>query len=332
MFRALGDFAGGPTRVDISFRDVARWSSLPSSAGTPLTTTAVLFGDDERGPALLLLHLAPGVTLPSSSAHGHASDSWRISLKGTLPMGPDSYDPCEFRFQHGWKPYASDNLANGPDGGWTALLFGDRRGMRPRLVRHGDGPEITDQDAEWATYLGIDGDLSSVASDATPGPSSFASTFDDATRGARINGSFHDAQTWVSGPSACVAAAAMGDADVGPVMLLVSLEPGAVAPVFPVRSDVVRITCDGELHSGGRILGAGDLRVQGPGELEESTAGPVGACEAIIVGDRRDLVVDGDSTWGTVLDEVLTYLRSRIAARADGTADPVGQQLDSAFC
>jgi hypothetical protein len=45
-------------------------------------------------------------------------------------MGPARYGPGEFRFQQGWKPYGADGVAAGPDGGWTVLMFADRRGVR----------------------------------------------------------------------------------------------------------------------------------------------------------------------------------------------------------
>ena len=52
--------------------------------------------------------------MPLSFAHPHASDDWRISVRGTTNMGRDAYEQGQFRFHDGGVPYASDDFAWGP--------------------------------------------------------------------------------------------------------------------------------------------------------------------------------------------------------------------------
>ena len=74
--------------------------------------------------------------MPLSFAHAHASDNWRISVRGTTNMGRDTYEQGQFRFHDGGVPYASDNFAWGPDGGYGIIMFADRRGF---AIRPGEG-------------------------------------------------------------------------------------------------------------------------------------------------------------------------------------------------
>jgi hypothetical protein len=322
MLQALGDFTGGDRYVDLSFREPQRWATMSTSssrvAGTAVASTAVTFGDPRSGPVLLCLALAPGVRPPDAPAHGHASDTWRMSLLGTLPMGPDSYDAGEFRFQQGWKPYASDNYANGPEGGWSALVFGDRRGMRIRHVRH-DGPAITPTDRMLAEWLGIHGDLVSEEDAHAPGPSSLATTLDDARTGARINGSFADADAWRGGDGIRLAAGAMGDRATGPVVLLTRVDAGR--PTLGrcrIASDVVRLSVRGSCAIDGREYVAGDMRAQSGGTpLGNAIAGPDGLDEVIVVADRRHLepAAVADEAWAQALGAVLDDVNVRLAER-----------------
>ena len=73
--------------------------------------------------------------MPLSFAHAHASDNWRISVRGTTNMGRDTYEQGQFRFHDGGVPYASDNFAWGPEGGYGIIVFADRRGFAIRPVK-----------------------------------------------------------------------------------------------------------------------------------------------------------------------------------------------------
>src|SRR5688500_14885507 len=83
----------------IRFADSERWDGPPAlqvpHGRRPLDVAAIFFGDEECGPVLFLFATPPGVSLPASEAHGHASDSWRMPLKGSFRMGRTEYGPSD---------------------------------------------------------------------------------------------------------------------------------------------------------------------------------------------------------------------------------------------
>ena len=316
MFRALGDFVGGDGYTNLSFRRPEQWASMPVEA--PVRSTAALLGDEATGPVLLLLELPPGVTLPPAPAHGHASDTWRMPLAGTLPMGPDSYEPGEFRFQAGWKPYASDNLAGGPDGGWTALLFGDRRGLRVRPVQ-ADGPAVSPLDRAASDWLRVGGDLVSDDPAHAPGPSCLSTTIGDRPGRARINGSFGATDGWFRFGEARVAGAWLGHPVTGPLVLLTAIGAGG-RPLasYSFGTEVLRLVVRGSCQIGEAWYRAGDIRVEHAGSCGPAKAGPDGVDEVVIIADRRFATSDSirDPGWASTLEAV--------AARLRCTASPAG--------
>lgn len=328
MFRALGDFEGGEGYIDLSFREPERWSSMNTGkaasrvAGITLSSSAVLIGDDTSGPLALLLCLGPNVKPPDAPAHGHASDNWRISVLGNLPMGPDSYDAGEFRFQQGRRPYASDNYANGPEGGWSALLFADRRGMRVRHVHH-EGPAIRPADMALAEWLGVGGDLVSEDPADEPGAQVMATTIDPERRGPRVNGSFAETDQWTNFEGVKVAAGALGDEDAGPIVLLTKVSAGG-RPFGGVvlDTDVFRLVIAGSYALDGRDYVAGDMRVQGANVgVGNAVAGPDGVDEVVVIADRRAIgAVEASppdtNGWPRLLATVAADLATRVAARA----------------
>lgn len=327
MYKALGRFPGGEGYADVSFRRTDLWDTMPipggSSrvAGTALSSSAVLFGDDEVGPVVLLLALGPGIKPPDAPSHTHASDNWRMSVLGNLPMGPDTYDAGHSRFQEGWKPYASDNYANGPEGGWTALLFADRRGTRVRHVKKHDGPVITPMDRLLAEWLGVGGDL--VAEDpecGVPGPSVMATTLDDHRRGARINVSFDDTELWLREPGVSAMAGALGDRASGPIVMQAHGDAGAaMLGEATFDCDVLRLVSRGSYAVDGGVYESGDMRVQAAGvPFGRAVAGSDGVDEVVIFADRRAVVPEATSspTWSNLLARLTVDLTGRIAAKA----------------
>lgn len=329
MYKALGRFPGGEGYTDISFRKTELWDTMPIPggasrvSGTALSSSAVLFGDDEIGPIVLLLALAPGIKPPDAPSHTHAADNWRMSVLGNLPMGPDSYDAGHSRFQEGWKPYASDNYANGPEGGWTALMFADRRGTRVRHVKQHEGPVITPMDRLLAEWLGVGGDLVAEEPEGgVPGPSQMATTLDEYRRGARINVSFDDTDRWIHDGGASVMAGALGDREHGPIVLQTRVAPGAaMLGDGAFDCDVFRLMSRGSCTIGGHPYRAGDMRVQAAGApFGAAIAGDDGADEVVIFADRRAVgpAATTDATWSALLGRVIDDLAGRLAASSIG--------------
>jgi hypothetical protein len=320
VFRALGNFTGGDGFTNLSFRRPDEWASMPmpapSEAGpaaSPVRSTAVLFGDGATGPVLLLLHLLPGAALPAAGAHGHASDTWRMPVAGTLAMGPDTYGPGDFRFQPGWKPYASDNLATGPDGGWTALLFGDRRGMRVRPV-HADGPPISPLDRAAGEWLRIGGDLVSEDPDDAPGPSTLSTTLSDRPGRARVNGSLGETADWFQLDEGALAAGLLGHPVSGPLLLLARINDGG-RPLgsYTFGTEVLRLVVRGSCRIGEDWYGPGDLRAEHAGSCGPALAGDGGVDEVVVIADRRTVRPGAvrDAVWSAALNTLTADLHAR---------------------
>ncbi|HVW32135.1 MAG TPA: hypothetical protein VHL53_06315 [Acidimicrobiia bacterium] len=317
MLRAQGNFDGGPGHIDVSFRAPERWTgptalqATSRVADTPMHATAITLGDDEAGPVLIFLRLAPGVTPPDAPAHGHASDNWRISLLGSLPMGREAYGPGEFRIQEGWKPYASDNYALGPDGGWSALLFADRRGVRMRHVKAQE-TELTESNRHLAEWLGIKGDLVSDSPDDAPGPSRLVTSLDDARRAAHINSSFAEADGWLPvGADSRFAAALMGDPARGPVLVLTRTAPGGQAlSGCSFDTEGFRMVVRGSHTIDGTVYEIGDMRVDSPeARYGDVIAGDDGVDEVILVADRRAAMpLAGAGPWADALQAEVARL------------------------
>jgi hypothetical protein len=110
---------GGP--VNVSLRDLSSFG-YPFEpghdiAGWPDDLGQILLGDETCGPIVSLITTIAGREFDMMPAHMHASDSWRVSLKGEFRMGNVSYPEARFRLQRGWKNYPGDTYAIGPDGG-----------------------------------------------------------------------------------------------------------------------------------------------------------------------------------------------------------------------
>lgn len=317
------DQAGGTGRVgdghvDFSFRAPEHWLNAPSSASArvgklPVNSSALVLGDDEVGPVLMFFRLDAGINPPNAPRHGHASDNFRISLLGELPMGRESYGPGQFRLQQGWAPYASDNYAQGPEGGWTALMFADQRGTRVRPVP-ADGPELTDANAKVAEWIGIRGDLVSTEPADQPGPSAMVTTLDGVRKAAHINADFEGADDWLAvGEHARAVAALMGDPEKGPFMLLATVSPGGRAlSSCACDTEVFRLVVRGSCTIGADRYEAGDMRVDvAGGRFGDVVAGPDGLDEVVVVADRRAIVAGAidDDLWGPWVSQTVATLR-----------------------
>ena len=158
----------------------------------------ILMGDEKCGPMVYLVALPPGVNPEETQgiAHGHASNTLRMSVLGVQPMGPARYGPGEFRFQQGYVPYGPDGIAAGPDGGWTLLMFADRRGARMRPVKEsGRYPEI-EFEAVLADWMGYKSDYFGDEGVELPGESRLFTSKGEIDRGRGFEGSFSETSDW----------------------------------------------------------------------------------------------------------------------------------------
>jgi len=70
-------------------------------------------------------------------------------------MGRDTYEQGQFRFHDGGGPYASDNFAWGPDGGYGIIMFADRRGFAIRPVKAEIAEQVEPEQELMGAALGL---------------------------------------------------------------------------------------------------------------------------------------------------------------------------------
>jgi hypothetical protein len=292
--------------VDATFEDRTGWSQDLGATILP-----IMVGDERSGPFVVLSYVEPTEEqMPLSFAHAHASDNWRISVRGTTNMGRDTYGQGQFRFHDGGVPYASDNFAWGPDGGYGIIVFADRRGFAIRPVKASIAEKVTPAQEAAGAMLGID------MQDPCPGAPAIATTLGRTER-AHLDGGFDTAERWDAiADGVRMAAGLAGEPDVGPVLVFLDCAPGREAvPVRTIGTEVIVAPVSGSIEAAGATLAQGDVRVE-EADVEHPAlvAGADGAQLVLIVADRRALrsALDGGALAGALgpaLDDALAGLQ-----------------------
>jgi hypothetical protein len=280
--------------VDVTYTDRSGWSQDLGATILP-----IMVGDDHCGPFVVLSYVEPSEEqMPLSFAHAHASDNWRISVRGTTNMGRDTYEQGQFRFHDGGVPYASDNFAWGPDGGYGIIMFADRRGFAIRPVKAEIAERVVPAQEAAGAFLGID------MQDPCPGAPAIATTLGPTTR-AHLDGGFETSEQWDEiAPGIRMAAGLLGEPSCGPV--LVFLDCAADVEAVPTRmlgTETIVAPVAGSIVSAGTTLAQGDVRVdQADVEHAALVAGPDGVQLVLIVADRRALrsALDGGAVAGAL--------------------------------
>ncbi|MEM9611631.1 MAG: hypothetical protein AAF962_22500 [Actinomycetota bacterium] len=292
---------GGHT--DLDYRETADWGDFQ---GTP--SNVLLFGDPECGPFAFFSSSAPmEEKMPTGFAHGHASDNWRISVRGTTDMGRDSYAHGQFRFHDGGAPYPGDNLAWGPDGGFGLVLFGDRRGFAIQPVKAEIREQVRRSQEQAAARLGID------MLDRCPDAPAIATT-EGTTRRAHLNSGFDAAASWPeAAPGVRLFVGLMGERERGPVVCLVDAAPGTVAlPARTLATETLLLPVGGSVGAGGETLDQGSIRLEHADVAAAPlVAGDAGVQLVAIVGDRRALAAALD-TGALAAGDLATALASSL--------------------
>lgn len=274
--------------VDLSFREPGEWLDLPYPESSGGQISLMLFGDERDGPFAVLGATDPtDMASPRGPAHGHESDSWRISLIGSSPMGNEEYGPGEFRWQDGGRPYGADGYASGRDGGYHLVMFGDRRGFATQPVKKELTEHFAQRDAGVAMLFSID-----VPDEYPAEARGMATTIGARDKAGKVNGSFADSAPWQpAGPGVRASAGVMGHLAVGPLILLARADAAAevVAPEAS-GTEVVVMVVAGSCTIGDETYAQGDLRIQTAGSsLPSIVAGPDGADLTIVIADRSAL-------------------------------------------
>lgn len=310
--------------AEMSFRETYGWYAFKEFG---FVFNLIKIGDEEAGPMFSMLNAVPGATMPASAAHAHASDSFRVALKGHVHMDPRAYDAGEFRFQEGWRVYPGHGAVIIDDGGmWEVVMLGDGRGQKARSAVKIEGPDV---DNELLKIIAADfdmiGDVMSDDPAMGAGPSAIATTLASRVRMGKLDGSYADTADWDEvAPGVRAALALIGDVEKGPVIICTDVEPNACAmPLSQFGTEVLRLVVAGSSKIGERSYAMGDLRIQNPdAQCEAVYAGEDGLKELIILGDRRRLAIAaGAAAWPTSIsgyvEDLLTNLTERVQPRTD---------------
>src|SRR5688500_2220699 len=200
-------------------------------------------------------------------------------------MGRDTYEQGQFRFHDGGVPYASDNFAWGPDGGYGIIMFADRRGFAIRPVNAEIAEKVVPAQEAAGALLGID------MQDPCPGAPAIATTMGGTTR-SHLDGGFDTSDQWDEiAPGIRMAAGIAGEPVCGPVLVFLDCAAGA-EPIgaHALGTEVIVAPVAGSVDAAGTTLAQGDVRleeadVEHPGYV----AGLDGAQLVLIVADRRAL-------------------------------------------
>jgi hypothetical protein len=295
--------------VDFDYEQRKGWAENMGA-----TILGILMGDEECGPFVALSYVEPtDEQMPLSFAHAHASDNWRISVRGTTNMGRDAYAQGQFRFHDGGVPYASDNFAWGPDGGYGIIMFADRRGFPIRPVKAELAEQMMPAQVEAGKAMGID------VQDPCPGAPAIITTLGPTER-AHLDGGFDTSEQWDEiAPGVRMAAGLAGEPTGGPVLVFVDCAAGTEAlPARSMGSETLVAPVSGSVDAADVTLRQGDVRLE-EADVDHPAlvAGPDGAQVVVIFADRRALraaLDDGrvSGALGAALAPVLDDLQRRL--------------------
>jgi hypothetical protein len=295
--------------VDINFADRDGWAENMGA-----TILGIMMGDQQCGPFVALSYVEPTSTqMPLSFAHAHASDNWRISVRGTTNMGRDAYEQGQFRFHDGGVPYASDNFAWGPDGGYGIIMFADRRGFPIRPVKAELAEQMVPAQEVAGRAMGID------VQDPCPGAPAIVTTLGRTTR-AHLDGGFDASEQWDEiAPGVRMAAGLAGEPTCGPVLVFLDCAAGTeAAPVRSIGSETLVAPVSGSIDAAGVTMRQGDVRIE-EADVDHPAfiAGLDGAQVVLIFADRRELrssLDDGrmSGALGAALSPVLEDLQRQL--------------------
>jgi hypothetical protein len=232
-------------------------------------------------------------------------------------MGRDTYGQGQFRFHDGGVPYASDNFAWGPDGGYGIIMFADRRGFAIKPVKESIAAQVGPQQAAAGAELGID------MQDPCPGAPAIATTMGPTAR-AHLDGGFDTSDSWDEiAPGVRMAAGLAGEPTCGPVLVFLTCGAGREAiSSHSIGTEAIVAPVSGSVEADGVDLTQGDVRVEEPDVRHPAlVAGPEGAHLVVIFADRRAVRIaldDGgiEGPLSGALSSVLTDLECQLALRA----------------
>jgi hypothetical protein len=309
MLGSFGNEVVHDGHLKLSYTDTQNWprhtAALPEYSFPAQVYTAAIFGDRLAGPAIEMATSAPVDQRGLWPTHWHATDSFRMSLRGELLMLPDSYKAGEFLFMEAGRYYNQGFGVDSPEGGWVYVLLADKRGLPGKNAKPEKSRDFVKAYIEASPpFMMVEERHDLVPgvhpkdSEGTPG---IVTTIGQC-KGGRLEGSFSDYESWTpSGDGVWLAGALLGDHVAGPLLLLSHTAPGAVAtPAATFASEVARTAVRGSGWVGEDAFVLGDTRIQEAESRHELVvAGPDGLDEVIVFGDRRAILteIDHSHSW-----------------------------------
>jgi hypothetical protein len=311
MYRVTAETRAVDGTLDLALDRPAGWFDPPYPMGR-LKFAAALFGDAEAGPFAALYSDGPRTEpMVTSPGHGHGSDSWRISLQGTLRMGAQRYEAGRFRFQQGRRTYGADDVSWGPDGGYSVVMMADRRGAGARAADPAEQWKFDQNGAGFSAWVGAN------VTGPFEAPQGLAVTLGP-VRAGHVEGSFE--QQWPEiVPGIGFVAGLLGDRTAGPMVLLTKAGAGDVAlPALEIESDIMHIVARGTARQGDTPLLPFGIRLTDAATRSEPvTAGPDGLWLATVIGDRRAVAAartgETGSTWLAQVKQTAASLAGALA-------------------
>lgn len=287
MFDGRGILTLEGDHLDLSFGDCQQWPSL--TPGGSIRHYSFDIGDSVVGPVVMLGAIVPveGEMLDWEHSidppHFHGSDQFRVIPKGEWILANKPIKAGGFAFQESGLRYREH--PGGDGAAWTMLVVGDRRGIRPTVMRQADRDNLIDTGSEYDRPLA---EQEVYPHPAGPrGIAAIATTAGPCERGylwGRLD-------ALGNGQNSGALSGVFGDAEGGPLAHLLKGSPGQpLLPEVTYATELLLIVTDGSCRIGDHEYRGGDIRLQAAqAPMPAIVAGPNGAEVTLIVADRRAL-------------------------------------------
>jgi hypothetical protein len=271
--------------LDISYRRPNEWPSLTPLGSIKSFTFAI--GDVEVGPVIQLgmVTAVEGEVLdwPNNidPPHFHGSDQFRVVVDGEWNLINKPMKPGSFSFQESGLRYREHPGEGGA--ACTMLVVGDRRGIRPTILRAADRANLINTGSvndkplgEAEVYPHPTGPKGVAAINTSQGPCERGYLF----------GSFANMPSDVA---VSTLTGVFGDVDAGPVAHLLRCEANTdVLPESICATELLLLISGGSCRMGDQEYRAGDLRVQrADTPMPAVISGADGLNATLIIADRR---------------------------------------------
>jgi hypothetical protein len=292
MFNGYGVLNLDADHLDLSYRNPDAWPNV--TPGGAVKALMFDFGDPTAGPVAQLGLMRPvDADQPDweriDPPHFHGSDQFRLVSAGEWTLANKPMVTGSYAFQEAGRGYREHVGASGA--AWLLLVVGDRRGIRPTIVRDEDRAKLFDVGG---------GEYNKPAMEGEPYPHPAGpkgSTAIAVTRGSRQLGYLRGSTSSLADETPAAVTGVLGDQVAGPVVHLVKYLPGEVViPASTYATERLIVVAAGSCKIGDAAYQAGDMRVQRSDcPMQPVISGEDGLEACFVIADRRAPWSVGDS-------------------------------------